>query len=85
MYTTKAHGNGLGLSISRGFARSSGGDLFAEPTDRGACFVLDLPAALAPEEPLDDLAVVDFDSLLTMVERTPIRLHRDTPPHLESV
>lgn len=85
MYTTKAHGNGLGLSISRAFARSSGGDLFVEPTASGACFVVDLPAPLAPEEPLDDLAVMDFDSLLTMVERTPIRVHSDTPPRLESV
>lgn len=45
MYTTKAAGVGLGLSISRAFARASGGDLFvAPPRGTGACFVLDLPA-----------------------------------------
>lgn len=45
MYTTKAAGVGLGLSISRAFARASGGDLSVAPaTGPGACFVLDLPA-----------------------------------------
>jgi signal transduction histidine kinase len=45
MYTTKAAGVGLGLSISRAFARASGGDLFVSPSSGpGACFVLDLPA-----------------------------------------
>ena len=46
MYTTKADGVGLGLSISRAFARASGGDLFVcAPGGPGARFVLDLPAA----------------------------------------
>ena len=46
MYTTKADGVGLGLSISRAFARASGGDLFVSaPGGPGARFVLDLPAA----------------------------------------
>lgn len=45
MYTTKAAGVGLGLSISRAFARASGGELFvASSTGPGACVVLDLPA-----------------------------------------
>ncbi len=44
-FTTKPQGVGLGLSISRAFARASGGDLFVSGAGgRGACFVLDLPA-----------------------------------------
>lgn len=49
MYTTKVNGVGLGLSISRAFARASGGDLSVSPsTGTGACFVLDLPATSRP-------------------------------------
>jgi len=49
MYTTKVDGVGLGLFISRAFARASGGDLFVAPsTGTGACFVLDLPATDRP-------------------------------------
>jgi signal transduction histidine kinase len=48
-FTTKPQGVGLGLSISRAFARASGGDLFVSGAGgRGASFVLDLPAAPAP-------------------------------------
>lgn len=47
LYTTKSEGIGLGLSVSRAFARASGGDLYAVPGADGACFVLDLPAAVA--------------------------------------
>lgn len=44
MYTTKSGGVGLGLSISRSFARANGGDLTLSPVPGGgACFVLDLP------------------------------------------
>ena len=50
MFTTKAHGIGLGLSVSRAFARANGGDLFAKVTDHGACFVLDLPATVAVDD-----------------------------------
>jgi signal transduction histidine kinase len=44
MFTTKAQGVGLGLSISRAYARANGGDLsVADTGGPGACFVLDLP------------------------------------------
>ena len=52
-FTTKPQGVGLGLSISRAFARASGGDLFVSGAGgRGACFVLDLPAT--PESSIGD-------------------------------
>lgn len=45
MFTTKPSGVGLGLSISRTFARSVGGDLYVEDTgSHGTTFVLDIPA-----------------------------------------
>jgi signal transduction histidine kinase len=48
MYTTKTQGVGLGLSISRAFARANGGDLhLSQSGGPGACFVLDLPVTLA--------------------------------------
>jgi signal transduction histidine kinase len=49
MYTTKAAGIGLGLSVSRAFARANGGDLYAIPGEGGARFVLEVaaPSALA--------------------------------------
>lgn len=50
MYTTKAHGVGLGLSISREVARANGGDLYVSGAGRaGACFVLDLPVMVAAD------------------------------------
>ncbi|MGI8427744.1 MAG: sensor histidine kinase [Solirubrobacteraceae bacterium] len=39
-----AHGAGLGLALSRRLARSAGGDVQAEPSDRGGRFVVRLPA-----------------------------------------
>lgn len=47
-YTTKpvGKGTGLGLSISYGIMESHGGKLFAENTDKGAKFIVRLPAAL---------------------------------------
>ena len=53
MFTTKAHGIGLGLSVSRAFARANGGDLFVKPTKIGACFVLEMPAVVAGDEEPD--------------------------------
>ena len=46
-FTTKgdAQGTGLGLSVARRLAQSSGGTLEARPHDGGALFVLTIPAA----------------------------------------
>ena len=44
--TTKAHGTGLGLPMSRTIAQAHGGTLRHEPaTPRGSCFTLTLPLA----------------------------------------
>lgn len=46
LFTTKARGIGLGLSVSRSLARANGGDLrLAEDALAGAAFVLTLPVA----------------------------------------
>jgi len=46
LFTTKARGIGLGLSVSRSLARTNGGDLILAPEDgSGTTFVLDLPKA----------------------------------------
>lgn len=46
--TTKTQGTGLGLAICRNNARSLGGNLVLEPTERGASFLFTLPAV--PDE-----------------------------------
>lgn len=46
--STKLEGTGIGLATAREAARSLGGDLRYQPTEIGACFVLELPAAEPP-------------------------------------
>ncbi|MBC7897804.1 MAG: HAMP domain-containing protein [Cytophagaceae bacterium] len=55
LYTTKAEGVGLGLAISRAFARANGGDLTVEGADGGgACFVLEIPLSRPDGEGASD-------------------------------
>jgi signal transduction histidine kinase len=39
----KAHGLGLGLTLSRQAVTEHGGDMWTEPVHQGACFVFSLP------------------------------------------
>jgi len=43
LFTTKAKGSGLGLSLSRRIAEAHGGNIVLEPTERGAAFRLAIP------------------------------------------
>jgi signal transduction histidine kinase len=49
--TTKPHGMGLGLAISRSIVESHGGRLAADPVERGASFSFTLPAEEAIDNP----------------------------------
>lgn len=44
-------GSGLGLTIARRLMRDQGGDVVLEPTDRGCCFAIRLPAAPTERNP----------------------------------
>ena len=52
-FTTRADGTGLGLAIARGVAEVSGGELTLQASPRGACFRLQLPCRVMPQEPAD--------------------------------
>jgi PAS domain S-box-containing protein len=45
--TRNKMGAGLGLSISRGFVRAHGGDIWLEPSDKGACVRFTLPVHIS--------------------------------------
>ncbi|AXE30561.1 two component system sensor kinase [Chromobacterium phragmitis] len=47
-------GSGLGLPIARSLAQLLGGNLFLAPSDRGACFQLELPLGESRPEPAAD-------------------------------
>ena len=79
MYTTKEQGIGLGLSISRAFARANGGDLVAIPGEGGACFVLDLPAAIAHGEGGDPPRETARDLNISPARTSASRVQRDSP------
>jgi two-component system sensor kinase FixL len=49
-FQTAAQATGLGLYLSRAFARSFGGDLRYEPLVGKACFIVDLPLAATTRE-----------------------------------
>lgn len=46
LFTTKAKGSGLGLALCRRIAEAHGGTLALEPSERGASFVLTIPASV---------------------------------------
>jgi two-component system NtrC family sensor kinase len=56
-FSTKdvGEGTGLGLSIAMGIAEAHGGSLALVPTDKGACFRLSIPAAVADAVPVPTL------------------------------
>ena len=83
MFTTKASGVGLGLSVSRAFARANGGDLTVMPVERGACFVLELPAEVADQGAID--AGSAPQARQAPPKETASRVRRDSPPRLEKV
>lgn len=43
-FTTRAHGHGIGLAIVRSVVEAHGGSVLLAPSERGATFIIDLPA-----------------------------------------
>jgi two-component system sensor histidine kinase HydH len=56
LFTTKAKGSGLGLALCRRILEAHGGSIELEPSERGATFVLTLPARETPTT--SDTAVI---------------------------
>lgn len=83
-YTRRQGGTGLGLTISREFARLMGGDLMACSTEEiGSCFTLRLPVAVSRathgtlEEAPSAPVVVAFGADASMFAELEARLHPD--------
>ena len=76
-YTTKAHGTGVGLSLSRAIVEAHGGQLWAEPdAGRGATFRFTLPVAKpASEEDAGASGALESD-VGTSARASPARLRR---------
>jgi two-component system sensor histidine kinase HydH len=51
LFTTKTKGSGLGLALCRRILEAHGGTIDLEQSERGASFVLNLPAAVGPAAP----------------------------------
>jgi len=51
-FQAEAEATGLGLYLSRAFMRSFGGELRYVPLGDGACFIVELISATAPEQDL---------------------------------
>jgi two-component system sensor kinase FixL len=76
-YTTKAHGTGVGLSLSRAIVEAHGGQLWAEPDNgRGATFRFTLPVA----EP----ATEDAGAPEALDVRKSVRVSRPSPREASS-
>lgn len=80
-YSTKGEdGTGLGLSMVRGFALRSSGDIRAESSSKGTTFYLTLPTCLPPkhaivDRPRSKLAKAPHSASVLVVEDNPDLLH----------